>query len=70
MTVATARKLDAAAKDKAAILKRFDEGARELLEDTDKLRKEWDAKALADNPKLTQAQLDASWEQAAEQFGL
>jgi hypothetical protein len=42
----------------------------EILADPEAFRKECDERARAENPHLTQEQLDASWAQVAEQFGL
>ena len=42
----------------------------DLMADPEKYRKKWDDEALAKNPKLTRAQLDASWAQLVHQFGL
>ena len=41
-----------------------------ILADPEAFRRETNAAALKANPKLTQLQLDASWKQMAEQFGL
>jgi hypothetical protein len=43
---------------------------RRLIEDPERFRLEWDAKARAENPALTDEQLQASWDQLADQFGL
>jgi hypothetical protein len=66
---------DAADGDRFAMTKdgikaKRDEFVANLLADPDKYRKDWDAKARAENPHMTQEQLDASWEQLAHQFGL
>jgi hypothetical protein len=42
----------------------------EILADVPAFRKKLDDEARAKNPHMTQAQLDASWEQLAQQFGL
>ena len=52
-----------AAKDRAAFVAAF-------LADPDKYRREWDAKARADKPDITDAQLEAGWQQLAHQLGL
>jgi hypothetical protein len=49
---------------------RFAAAAADIVENPEKYKKLWDEKARRDNPHLTQSQLDASWEQIAQQFGL
>lgn len=57
-------------KNSPEAIAKFKAGAQAILDDPEAFRKECDAAALADNPKLTQEQLDESWKQMAEQFGL
>lgn len=55
--------LEAQMKDRATVI-------RELIEDPESFRKKWDAKARLENPAMTDAQLQASWDQLVAQFGL
>jgi hypothetical protein len=42
----------------------------ELVADPEKFRRQWDEEAKRENPDMTQEQLDAAWQQLAQQFGL
>jgi hypothetical protein len=50
--------------------KKLSEAVDDILADPEKYRKAWDEKARRENPHLTQEQLDASWDQLAQQMGL
>ena len=41
-----------------------------LLSNPEKYRKQWDAEARREQTDLTEEQLDQSWKQLADQFGL
>jgi hypothetical protein len=42
----------------------------DLKANPDKYRKEWDDEARKEHPDMTEEQLQASWDQLADQFGL
>ena len=42
----------------------------DLLENTQKYKDKWTEQARLDAPQMTEEQLESSWRQMAEQFGL
>ena len=51
-------------------LKKMTAAIRDIIDNTEKYKKKWDAKARKDYPEMTEEQLQASWDQLAHQFGL
>lgn len=49
---------------------KFNEALRDLLENTEKYRLQAREEQRKESPEMTEEQLDATWEQAAHQFGL
>jgi hypothetical protein len=50
--------------------KQMDAAIEAILADPEAFRKKLEAEARAENPSMTQEQLDAAWEQVAHQFGI
>jgi hypothetical protein len=42
----------------------------DLLANPEKYKKKWGDEARAENPEMTDEQIEASWDQLADQFGL